>query len=185
MQVRDNKLLKIKDKGKIIFNSGSLKSKFGIVSSSLLVVFLFYFGFYWTFNGLSKIMQNGKMLSGLFDLIIGFTCLIAGISFLLMDISFLCSYIIIYENGILHRNPNYYTFFIKRFIPFIQITKIEEITERRTSHARAKGRTYYIKVLHVSTTIGKTFKISRAHVSEHSFAYIRDYLLIKFSTDRE
>lgn len=176
-QVYDNKLLKIKDKGKVIFNSGpSFKSKFGLILISLLIVFFFSFGLYWIFYGLNKITQNGKTLSGLLDFILGFSFLLTGISFLLMAVSFFHSYIIIYEKGILHRNPTYHTFFIKRFIPFIQITKIEEKTEKRST----ERRTYYVEVLHVSTTFGKTFKISRARMSEPSFTYIRDYLINKF-----
>ena len=166
--IYEQKLKKMEVKGKVILKSDpklklTKKAILGLLLLSLLILFFIISGILFTINGIDKIIYDKEIIEGIFRLFLGVPFLISGVFIIVMTISMTFSYVIIHENGILHRNPNYFTFLLKRFIPFIQFNNVEIISETRS---RGRYGTRKIDVLYITTTFGKTYKIPQDYVPD-------------------
>ena len=85
-----------------------------------------------------------------------------GVILLLGLITTLVSFLVIYENGILIRNPSYFTFFKRSYIDFEYTKEIREDIEKH----QGRYGTFDVGVIYILTNQGKLYKMDDSRVSK-------------------
>lgn len=148
----DKYLMKM-EKGKVIFRSktnadNGVKIAFLIPSLICLLAGIIFT----IIDSINLLNSKGSTSNMLFFSIF---LLVMGLILSLVFISLLVSFLVIYENGILIRNPSFFTFFKRSYINFEYIKEIREDLD-----------THYGRVIYILTNLGKLYKIDEFRVSK-------------------